>query len=214
MTLGRFMLPACAAIVVILAGCGSDDCLSGSTNCGGTCVNLAEDDLNCGACGTACNFGCFGGTCKALYGQFVQLDGSMPVAGDFLIGSAISVSRPGSLLAFGIIAPPTPAGHQIQMALYADAGGNPGALVASTPATTLTGGRQEVTVSPTSLTSGRYWLMWLYNTVTDVYVPSPTPGYDTSKYVNLTFGSPLPATLPAPTTVPGGPFNQYIVTTD
>lgn len=42
-----------------------DDCLSGSTKCGGTCVVLGEDNLNCGACGTACATGrvCSAGTC-------------------------------------------------------------------------------------------------------------------------------------------------------
>jgi hypothetical protein len=58
---------------VALAACGASkteikECaLPGSTPCGGTCVNLQEDQLNCGACGTVCPAGksCDAGVCSA-----------------------------------------------------------------------------------------------------------------------------------------------------
>jgi hypothetical protein len=58
---------------VALAACGASkteikECaLAGSVKCGATCVNLQEDQLNCGACGTACPAGqaCSGGACSA-----------------------------------------------------------------------------------------------------------------------------------------------------
>jgi len=45
-------------------GCG---CASGETRCGGACVDLLFDELNCGACGTACAAGqtCLRGVCTA-----------------------------------------------------------------------------------------------------------------------------------------------------
>lgn len=62
------LLPGIAAVIG-LTGCGGStpkaDCMAGSTQCGGTCVNLQEDQLNCGACGLACDLGqvCSAGQC-------------------------------------------------------------------------------------------------------------------------------------------------------
>ena len=65
MTRLRAVVVVAFLATVALSGCGGEDCLSGSTKCGGTCVALAEDNLNCGACGTACAAGqvCSAGTC-------------------------------------------------------------------------------------------------------------------------------------------------------
>ncbi|MBI5502489.1 MAG: hypothetical protein HY907_19755 [Deltaproteobacteria bacterium] len=42
-------------------------CVSGETDCGGVCVDLLFDELNCGACGSACSAGqtCLRGSCSA-----------------------------------------------------------------------------------------------------------------------------------------------------
>jgi len=63
--LASYVLVAFIAAVT-LSGCGGEDCLSGSVKCGSTCVVLAEDNLNCGACGNACLNGqfCSGGVCS------------------------------------------------------------------------------------------------------------------------------------------------------
>ena len=57
MTRLRAVVVVAVLATVALSGCGGEDCLSGSPKCGGTCVALAEDNLNCGACGTACAAG-------------------------------------------------------------------------------------------------------------------------------------------------------------
>ena len=60
-------------MVLAIAGCTKTEtetvyqCLGGSTQCGPSCVDLDSDNLNCGACGTACDPGmvCSVGTCAA-----------------------------------------------------------------------------------------------------------------------------------------------------
>jgi hypothetical protein len=54
----------------VLAACSGStsvqsQCLGASTNCSGTCVELASDNLNCGTCGIACAAGkvCSAGAC-------------------------------------------------------------------------------------------------------------------------------------------------------
>jgi len=41
-------------------------CASGTTDCGGVCVDLQTDPANCGACGNICTFVCSGGQCTFL----------------------------------------------------------------------------------------------------------------------------------------------------
>ncbi|HEY7726090.1 MAG TPA: hypothetical protein VH880_12195 [Anaeromyxobacteraceae bacterium] len=71
----RLVLPLAVLLTLAASGCGStsktiSDCsLPGSTKCGTppVCVNLQEDQLNCGACGAACAVGkaCLAGACTA-----------------------------------------------------------------------------------------------------------------------------------------------------
>ncbi len=55
-----------AALVASLSGCtATTTCGGDSSDCGGVCVTLLADNLNCGACGNACGVGtvCSAGTC-------------------------------------------------------------------------------------------------------------------------------------------------------
>ena len=66
----------------VIAGCGDGTCNNGETcsscpadcpgtSCGGTCVDLASDNHNCGSCGKACAGGmeCTGGQCACPAGE-------------------------------------------------------------------------------------------------------------------------------------------------
>jgi hypothetical protein len=77
---GLRALPALAAVLTALAaiaaGCGADHelvggrCASGFTQCGSRCVNLEDDDRNCGACGVVCAPGpCVEGQCRGELGD-------------------------------------------------------------------------------------------------------------------------------------------------
>lgn len=67
----RFSFLAVPLIAVLFSvGCTSDpiiNCLKGEVQCDGSCVKLADDADNCGACGTKCDSGsvCSAGSCQA-----------------------------------------------------------------------------------------------------------------------------------------------------
>lgn len=62
-----YLAPLFATLVFIGPGCTKQaDCKGAAQVCGGSCVELKSDDLNCGACGTACDAGqvCSAGSCQ------------------------------------------------------------------------------------------------------------------------------------------------------
>ena len=67
---------ACRAADVCSGGRCVLGCPPGSSDCGGTCINLSGNPLNCGTCGNACsaNQACGGGQCLCTAG-FASCDG-------------------------------------------------------------------------------------------------------------------------------------------
>ena len=104
-------------------------------------------------------------------------------------------------------------GPQFQLALYSDTNGNPGILLASTPALTLAVGVQEIAVTPTALPGGIDWIMGIYEVNASIGFSNLNPEPEV-KYIFLSFGSPLPTTFPAPIVYTGQEFNYYIRVTD
>jgi len=45
-------------------------CDAGTTDCGGTCVDLASSSLDCGKCGSACVLSCVKSTCQSYLGSY------------------------------------------------------------------------------------------------------------------------------------------------
>ena len=57
-----------AVVLVALSGCtAKTTCGGDSVDCGGVCVTMAADNLNCGACGNVCGIGtaCVDGACAS-----------------------------------------------------------------------------------------------------------------------------------------------------
>ncbi len=72
LVLGRLAL---FLLVGALVACGGDSCPAGQASCGGSCIDLMEDDANCGACGAACTGAqhCAAGACRDSNIQHVVL---------------------------------------------------------------------------------------------------------------------------------------------
>jgi hypothetical protein len=197
------------------AGAGANDVQScdqpGETICGDQCVDTETDVANCGGCGNQCPTGdtCAAGTCSCdgcVFGNYDDLGSNSEHLPNYLLGTAVVVPET-VLVSFGVIG--RAAGPHFEMALYRDAGGSPGALVASTPSTPLAVGRQEIGVSPVALSAGTYWIMGIYDTEASIGIAFG--GSAPVDYTALGFGSALPGTFPSPDVYSGQTFNYYIV---
>jgi len=193
-------------------------CAAGFGDCNGVAADGCEASLatvsNCGRCGVTCSGTCASGTCLAsggggTYGQDTQLSGTNLFLANYLLGQRVVVSARGTLATFGLFNPST--AERAVMALYADAGGRPGTLVARTEAFTVTGGRQEVApLSTPTLAEGTYWIMAVYERNHTGYVAPPSAV--STAYVAWPFGSTIPTTFPTPTLYQGNTLNYYIRT--
>lgn len=141
-------------------------------------------------------------------GQVDALGETSSAAEDTLFGAAIEVTKPYTLLSFGIHI--VEGGSNGQLALYADVGGAPGALVAETAPTLLVTGDNEIpAIAPIALAVGTYWIMNLYETRT--FIPVSTS--DPTRVIRFTrhpFGTPLPTTFPAGTNGMGERYSHYL----
>jgi hypothetical protein len=89
------------------------------------------------------------------------------------------------------------------LALYADNGGAPSALVASTPSTPIYIGLNEIPVlTQVVVNPGNYWIMAVYSQ--DTFPCKDTSPTVTEAYVNWPFGTPLPSPFPSPCKFGGG----------
>lgn len=131
---------------------------------------------------------------------------------DYLLGHTINVPAAAQLASVNfIVKDAPPAGAQIKVGIYGDAGGSPGALVASTPATNVVVGRNEIPVTA-SLSAGNYWFMVTFSHTVNLGQQSGTAS-TTIKYISHPFANPLPAAFPAsPTTYTGYNFNVFLKT--
>ena len=200
------------------AGVCGFTCIAGFGDCNGVAADGCEAPLvtasDCGSCGVTCSGTCTSGTCVApgvagTYGQDVQFSSTNLFLHDYLLGQQVVVSARGTFTTFGLFSQ-SDAGRAV-MALYADAGGRPGTLVARTDAFTVTGGRQEVApLSTPVLAAGTYWIMAGYERSHTGYVAPPREV--ATAYIILPFGSTVPTTFPTPTLYQENAVNYYIRT--
>jgi len=144
-------------------------------------------------------------TVVAKYGFYTEGASTQDCAPNYLNGNKITVAEASTLTHLCLIG--KAAGPQVKLALYMDVSGEPGQLVASTPATTIVDGELEIPVAEAALPAGDYWIAAVYNTIASIGMYN----YGVvNKYVALAFGSALPGTFPAATTATGPGFNYYI----
>jgi len=204
---GGTLTPTCAA-----GTCGLQ-CGGILSPCSGNCVDTSADPLNCGSCGNACDAGsCSNAVCAMAttvkVGNVADLGAVSSHWPNYLLGTSIQVTKTSKLLSFGVLSKGS--GPQAIMALYTDSAGSPGTLVTNTAAFTLTSSSQEVAASTqATLPVGTYWLVAEYDKTGAIGYTASAPSV-TTKYVTHTFGSPLPASFPAPSSYAGQQFNYWI----
>lgn len=111
-------------------------------------------------------------------------------AADFLLGVKFNVPTSGTLNSLNLWGLGTNA--NVQMALYNDNSGVPGNLFISSVQGTVTTGIVSLSVTPTFIPSGNYWLMAIYDNIGDqTYQTTSVTG--SAFYQSLSFGSAIPA---------------------
>jgi hypothetical protein len=160
-------------------------------------VNLTNDVNHCRSCTKACGSGatCESSTCTLRYGYpSITTEGTATSFGsDHLLGEQIYIGS--SIVVTKIAVNALASGPYVVMALYADSGGAPSALLASTSATTMFAGSNEIPVlAPANIPAGYYWIMAVYSADADVACDTATD--NTYRYISLPFGTDLPNPLP------------------
>lgn len=129
-----------------------------------------------------------------------------------LSGFQVSIPTSVNLQEFGVVA--SHDGSKVIMALYTDVGGHPGALVASTAPTPLSGADQRIApIAPAALPAGSYWIMGEFDGNGPFHGRTPmrvTRGASTN-WIAHTFGAALPTTIPQLNTAPTVRLNFYVV---
>ncbi len=126
---------------------------------------------------------------------------------NYLLGTKFSLSTTSTLTGLGYQGNGTGAG--MQMAIYTDAAGIAGNLVAASSLTTNASGTTILNIAtPTVVPAGNYWIMAVYNGASLNHVSYTTATTKTVCYVSLTFGTPPPATA-SWITYTGQDFNYW-----
>ena len=148
--------------------------------------------------------------CKAAtfnLGHDTALGETSGHAANFWLGSKLVVTSPVTLDKFGLIA--LSSGQKVKMALYSDASGAPGALIAETSAHTLASARLEMDVTDVRLAAGTYYIMAIYDSTAKISYTTSTSA--TVWYKSYTFSSSAPAPFGSASTYTGQEFAYYLV---
>ena len=121
-----------------------------------------------------------------------------PIFKDYLTGIKFTLSTVGTLKSLNLIGRNTVT--SVKMALYKNVSGVPGDLIVSTGPGTVTSGVISLSVTPTILNPGSYWVMAIYSTNgSHTYSKTDTgnPDSDSIYYNVQTFGSAIPTNASA-----------------
>ncbi len=127
----------------------------------------------------------------------------------YLTGFQVSLPETTTLRQFGLVT--TDRGPNVIMAVYADVGGLPGALVASTASTPVSGADQRIApLAETPLPAGTYWVFAEFSG--PVRLRATQAASTSMSWASHNFGSPLPAAIPSLKTPRGERPSLYFVT--
>jgi hypothetical protein len=171
---------------------------------------LAVED-NCGTCGNTCDQGllCADGACAITntHGNDQEFNEGNTSTANYLLGNSVYLPA-GKVTHLSLIA--KQGGQKVKLALYADQGGNPGALVAQTPETDVQVGNLEISVGDAvDVAAGDYWLLAVYDQDASVGIDTSDPN-EPVKYISLNFANPLPDPLPGAQSYNGQTLNYYV----
>ena len=147
----------------------------------------------------------------APYGFYNDLGATDFHSANYLLGFKVTIPA-STLTKFGMLVPASAVGAHAQFGLYRDGGSGPTTLVAQTNGVALASGRNEAapTVAGITLTAGDYWIMAVFDRMTDVRHDTTTT--TTWRYVPVSYGTSLPATLGTTTSQPtSANINFYIL---
>jgi hypothetical protein len=126
---------------------------------------------------------------------------------NYLLGSRLDVKTPMTVTDLALIGKAS--GPNVRMALYTDAKG-PDALVVEGPETAMVAGVLEMSVDPTPIDAGYYWIMAVYDSTASVGISYPgSGGY--YKYVSMSYSDPMPDPFGTISTGTNQIYNYYIV---
>lgn len=142
-------------------------------------------------------------------GPAFQLPSASSVAPDVLLGHPIVVPEPVELLSLGVIG--RAGSTDVRMAVYEDAGGVPGRLVAWTDPFVMAAGRTSAPVrqQPLRLAAGTWWLMSNFEGHAATWANGPLPGPEAA--VTLSFHAPLPLRLVQPAAYTSPRINAFMI---
>src|SRR6185436_13527961 len=105
---------------------------------------------------------------------------------NFILGTKMTATSSGTLTGLSMTGI-SGTGSLVQMGLYADNAGAPGALLRTSATATVTAGTVTMAVTPMAITPGNYWVMAIYNIGGAVSYYDPT-STKTVYYTSLPFG--------------------------
>ena len=147
----------------------------------------------------------FSGSSQCIdYGNDVLLPATSSHTPNYLLGSAITVPVSGTLTTVSMIA--MNAGPNYQVAVYDNAGGNPGNLLTSASGV-LAVGTNLIDVPDVTVTAGTYYMVAVFDAVANIGYE--VGGTETVWYIAFTQGSALPDPFGTPLTYTGQIFNFY-----
>lgn len=137
-----------------------------------TCVDTSSDATHCGSCTRTCTSGgtCTSSQCTLKYGYPAQFASAIasPSLPIYLQGLAITVGAPITIQKLGMFLG-TPVATRGLMALYYDDGFDVLHKVVSTPSTTPVLFQNEISVTPTPVAAGTYWLFAEFDGETSIF---------------------------------------------